>query len=320
MISNWLKLSQAQSYSQYTVKDKDTLSSIAQNMLGDAKKWQEIAKANPQIDPNKIKAGMVINLPNLQKQIAAPQAQISANTEYYIIQTNDTLTGIAEKKLGDVKRWKEIEKLNPKIDSKKMQPGTQIIIPKVVGQVRSESNKQPTFSGDALNALKDEISKKEGGYRSYNRGSSGDTPNPKIDITRLTVGEVMTRQSGSFGKPRDFFAVGKYQFVPTTLASAVADKRTGVKVTDLFSPETQEKLFIHLLYKQPAVMSYLKGKSNNIDAAINGLAAEFASLPTTSGKGKYDGDKAKNKASGGLERVEKIKLILKELRNSGMFK
>ena len=67
-------------------------------------------------------------------------------------------------------------------------------------------------------------------------------------------------------------------------------------------------------------MSYLNVKSNDIDAAVNALAAEFASLPMTSGQGKYDGDKAKNKASGGLQRVEKIKSILKELRNSGMFK
>lgn len=326
MITNWFKLSQTQSYSQYTVKDKDTLSSIAKNVLGDEKRWQEIAKLNPQINPNRIKAGMVINMPAAQKPqpaqqpVAAEQGQPPANTEYYTIQANDTLTGIAELKLGNPGRWKEIEKLNPQLDPRRMQPGTKIIIPKSITSTKIESIEKSKFSGDALKALKDEISRKEGGYGSYNRGKSGDTPNPKIDITKLTVGEIMTRQNSVLGRPRDFFAVGKYQFIPTTLASAVADKRTGVKVTDLFSPQTQEKLFIHLLYKQPAVMSYLNGKSNDIDAAINALAAEFASLPMTSGKGKYDGDKAKNKASGGLQRVEKIKSILKELRNSGMFK
>ena len=52
------------------------------------------------------------------------------------------------------------------------------------------------------------------------------------------------------------------------------------------------------------------------DAAVNDLAKEFASLPTTSGKGHYDGDKAGNKASGGMGRVEKIKEILNKLRSS----
>ncbi len=73
MITNWFKLSQAQSYSQYTVKDKDTLSSIAKNVLGDEKRWQEIAKINPQINPNRIKAGMVINMPSSQQPQQAQQ-------------------------------------------------------------------------------------------------------------------------------------------------------------------------------------------------------------------------------------------------------
>ena len=182
MITNWFKLSQAQSYSQYTVKDKDTLSSIAKNVLGDEKRWQEIAKLNPQINPNRIKAGMVINIPasqqhqQAQQPVVAEQGQLPANTEYYTIQTNDTLTGIAELKLGNPGRWKEIEKLNPQLDPRRMQPGTKIIIPKSITSTKIESREKSKFSGDALNALKDEISRKEGGYGSYNRGKSGDTP------------------------------------------------------------------------------------------------------------------------------------------------
>ncbi len=47
----------------YVVKKGDTLSSIAQEHLGSASKWQDILKLNPQIkDPNKLKIGQKINL------------------------------------------------------------------------------------------------------------------------------------------------------------------------------------------------------------------------------------------------------------------
>jgi LysM repeat protein len=329
MHKNWYKLSQ--SSSQYTVKDKDTLSSIAQNVLGSSSRWVEIAKLNPNINPNQIKAGMVLNMPSQNDSLSASvpastsqgapvrsQTNPSNNVKSYIIQQNDTLSGIAEKTLGSAARWREIAALNPGLDPKNLKIGTEVIIPDI-SKKEETTNETTTAISSPLDALKNEIAKGEGGYNSYNRGKAGDTPNPAIDITKLTVGEVMQRQKGSPGRPRDFFAVGKYQFVPQTLAAAVRFKRSGVSKTDLFSPETQEKLFPYLLYKQPAVINYLNGTSNSIEDAVNGLAAEFASLPNTSGVGNYD-KKAGNKGKGGLGRVEKIKTILIQLRNSGMFK
>jgi muramidase (phage lysozyme) len=124
----------------------------------------------------------------------------------------------------------------------------------------------------------------------------------------------MQRKKGSDGK-RLLFAVGKYQMIPGTLAESVADSRVGVSAADIFDPSTQEKLFMHLMYKRQHLMDYINGKSNDINAAINDLAAEFASLPMTSGKGRYDKDSAGNKASGGLSRVEKIKSILMSIRD-----
>jgi len=331
MHKNWYKLSQ--SSSQYTVKDKDTLSSIAQNVLGSSSRWVEIAKLNPNINPNQIKAGMVLNMPSqdgaattaaplstsaIQNTTNSDKAGSANNVKKYKIQPNDTLSGIAEKTLGSAARWKEIAALNPGLDPKNLKIGFEIIVPAIPGQ-KDSSNEPIVKISSPLDALKNEIAKGEGGYGSYNRGKAGDTPNSKIDITKLTVGEVMERQRGRAGKPRDFFAVGRYQFVPSTLAAAVKFKRSGVSKTDLFSPETQEKLFPYLLYKQPAVINYLNGTSNSLEDAVNGLAAEFASLPNMSGVGNYDSI-AGNKGKGGMGRVERIKAILKDLRNSGMFK
>ena len=318
MITNWYKIAQDYSNDTYTVVSGDTLSGIAQKTLGLASKASEIAKINPQIkDINKIEPGMIINIPRLFKD--------------YVVINGDTLSGIAKKMLGDMLKWKELQEINNIVNPDFLNVGQVIKIPDNVVSRNATVSKQPAvspknnsttpFSGDPLEALKIEISKGEGGYNSYNRGIAGDSTTEVLDITQMTINEIMTKQSTKFSNgKRELFAVGRYQMIPVTLAEAVKNKKLGVSPTDLFSPETQEKLFMHLIYKRPYLIGYLTGKSSDIDAAVNDLAREFASLPMTNGKGRYDDDKAGNKASGGLDRVEKIKSILIALRDSGFIK
>ena len=318
MITNWYKIAQDYSNDTYTVVSGDTLSGIAQKTLGLASKASEIAKINPQIkDINKIEPGMIINIPRLFKD--------------YVVVNGDTLSGIAKKMLGDMLKWKELQEINNIVNPDFLNVGQVIKIPDNVVSRNATVSKQPAvspknnsttpFSGDPLEALKIEISKGEGGYNSYNRGIAGDSTTEVLDITQMTINEIMTKQSTKFSNgKRELFAVGRYQMIPVTLAEAVKNKKLGVSPTDLFSPETQEKLFMHLIYKRPYLIGYLTGKSSDIDAAVNDLAREFASLPMTNGKGRYDDDKAGNKASGGLDRVEKIKSILIALRDSGFIK
>lgn len=243
--------------------------------------------------------------------------QISDST--YTVAKGDSLSGIAKKMLNDINRWPEIQKLNNIDDPNKIQPGQIIKLPQtnipLGNHTQKEKNKSTINTIDIFEELKKEISSGEGNYYSYNRGMAGDTPKPKIDITKLTVGQIMKMQNTSGpDKKRLLFAVGKYQMIPSTLVEAIKHPKVGVTVNDLFTPEIQEKLFMYLLYKRTNLMAYIEGKSNNIDAAVNDLAAEFASLPTTSGKGRYDKDKAGNMASGGLSRVERIKSILNRIR------
>ena len=318
MITNWYKIAQDYSNDTYTVVSGDTLSGIAQKTLGLASKASEIAKINPQIkDINKIEPGMIINIPRLFKD--------------YVVVNGDTLSGIAKKMLGDILKWKELQEINNIVNPDSLNVGQVIKIPDNPVSRNATVSKQPAvspknnsttpFSGDPLEALKIEISKGEGGYNSYNRGIAGDSTTAVLDITQMTINEIMTKQSTKFSNgKRELFAVGRYQMIPVTLAEAVKNKKLGVSPTDLFSPETQEKLFMHLIYKRPYLIGYLTGKSSDIDAAVNDLAREFASLPMTNGKGRYDDDKAGNKASGGLDRVEKIKSILIALRDSGFIK
>ena len=52
----------------YTVKKGDTLGKIAKACLGSTSKWQKIAKANPNINPNKLKVGDVLVIPGAVRE------------------------------------------------------------------------------------------------------------------------------------------------------------------------------------------------------------------------------------------------------------
>ncbi len=49
--------------STYTIRKNDTLWKIAQSHYGDGQRWQDIAAANPGIDPKKLAVGQTIVLP-----------------------------------------------------------------------------------------------------------------------------------------------------------------------------------------------------------------------------------------------------------------
>jgi len=54
----------------------------------------------------------------------------AATSRTYTVQAGDKgLMDIARKQLGDAKRWKEIQALNPGLDTRKLKPGMQIKLP-----------------------------------------------------------------------------------------------------------------------------------------------------------------------------------------------
>jgi LysM repeat protein len=84
----------------------ETLSGIAQAELGDASRWPEIFAANRAVVRrfDRISPGMVLTLPTGP----APVPQL----RFYLVTAGDTLSGIAQKQLGDAARWPEIFALN----------------------------------------------------------------------------------------------------------------------------------------------------------------------------------------------------------------
>jgi hypothetical protein len=107
----------------------------------------------------------------------------------------------------------------------------------------------------------------------------------------MTLDEVMAAQ-----KANKAFAIGAYQFIPSTLEIAVKAAKLPGGLP--FSPETQDWLAAVLLLggKRPALAAYLSGKSDDMAAAQLDLAKEWASIPGPDGRGVYDGDSAGNRA------------------------
>ena len=315
---NWYKTAYSENLSTYTVQSGESLSLIAKKFLGDASRWREIAALNPQIkDPSKIKPGDIINI----KSAAPSPAESTSTVIYknrYTIKQGDNLSSIAKKYLGDASRYDEIVKINPGINPSNLQVGSTVNLPDNAQISSVKQNSEKMTIGDPLNALKNEIGASEGSYGSYNRGKAGDTKKPTIPIEKMTIRQVMKMQA-----EKQVFAVGRYQFIPSTLSLIIKNAqkwKIPINLDSVFGPETQDALFLGTLYKQPMLIGYLTGKHDDVNKALLGLAQEYASIPGPSGRGVYDGDKAGNKSSGGEERVNRLIEILKRLKESGLFK
>lgn len=131
------------------------------------------------------------------------------------------------------------------------------------------------------------LAKGEGDWNSVNRGRAGDTPGGIRSITGKsfsdhTVGEVKALQR------RRIYAVGRYQLIPSTLSFAVS--KAGVKATERFTPQVQNRLLQALLdYKRPSIGGYIRGEHDNLNRALRAMALEWASVAWVGGRSYYSG-------------------------------
>jgi len=141
------------------------------------------------------------------------------------------------------------------------------------------TDNSPDIPGSAGGTTFDVIAGGEGGYNSVNQGNAGDTPGGSQelfgkDLTEMSIGEIMDAQAS--GK---VFAVGKYQIIDTTMAEWVNHPKGGVSRSDKFDEATQEKFKTYVInIKRPEIGRYLRGESDDVVAAAQGIAREFASV------------------------------------------
>ena len=112
-----------------------------------------------------------------------------------------------------------------------------------------------------------------------------------VKLTTMTLAGIDALQTQMLRHPKNKWhssAVGRYQIVRTTLRKIKA--KLGIPDNALYNEEMQDRMACFLLGGR-GIDEYLKGKMTE-DALINELAKEWASLPTTAGKGYYVGQHA----------------------------
>lgn len=112
-------------------------------------------------------------------------------------------------------------------------------------------------------------------------------------ISEHTFGEIIALQrdgstlnisyrdgDGPETRTGKLFAVGKFQMIPDTLKGAKTS--LGFKDSDVFSPSAQDRCFSEYLITSKkgrgAIISYINGESDDIDAAARAAAYEWASV------------------------------------------
>lgn len=138
----------APEFTEYTVQPGDTFASIARRFYGSSGKAELIARANPLVDPTRIKNGRVLKIPkdpsNIQgKPVTAspptapgqtpglsPSAP-AAGERRHTVERGDTLTSISKKYYGTIKKADVILKANRNVLSKAedLRPGQTLAIP-----------------------------------------------------------------------------------------------------------------------------------------------------------------------------------------------
>jgi hypothetical protein len=134
--------------------------------------------------------------------------------------------------------------------------------------------------GGAIRAFSSLFTAGEGGYNSVNLGQRFGYRSSIADLGGMTIDEVLAAQHA-----KQFNAAGHYQIIPSTLEGAKAALH--LSGNEKFDKATQDRIFAQYLIttKQKDVGAYISGKSDNLKAALMGLAREWASFtdPDTGG-------------------------------------
>lgn len=148
------------------------------------------------------------------------------------------------------------------------------------------------------NLLGNLISRGEGGYNSYNRGTHNGQIVPAgadCDFSLITLEELTRRQSLPLGDPAKVFAVGKYQIIPTTMRGAFENLH--LDANERYTPEVQEKIFADYLIKSkrhPIYDYIVRKEGSSLHAAQKAASQEWASIDDPDTPGKPYGDYARH--------------------------
>ena len=126
----------------HTVEPGETFSSISNEHYGNSKHFDLIIRANPQVNPNKLKPGTVIKIPELAKReqpsdtVDVPAAGGAAATidasKQYVVKPGDSLHKIASTLWNDSAQSAKLYELNKGVigaDPTRLKPGMVLSLP-----------------------------------------------------------------------------------------------------------------------------------------------------------------------------------------------
>ncbi len=138
------------------------------------------------------------------------------------------------------------------------------------------------IDASAYQPLLDTIAKGESGgnYNAY----FGRTASSEVPFTRMTVAEVMQWQQEYIRQGNASNAVGRYQFMGTTLAGLV--KQLSISPHATFDPALQDRLARALIDRRGS-HAFVQRKITREEFAAN-LAQEWAALPRMTGDNPHE--------------------------------
>lgn len=134
----------------------------------------------------------------------------------------------------------------------------------------------------AVGQLKSLIAYAEAGPKGYDAVHVSAQVKTGKRPTQMTIGEIMSWIKRTPGQPH---AIGRYQFIPSTLRNLV--KRAGISQGAKFTPQLQDKL-ADLLLADAGYGSFRAGKISTTQF-MDRLALVWAGLPQSDGRSAYHG-------------------------------
>ncbi len=189
----------------HVVASGETLMDISKKHYGTTAKWKDIIKANPGVDPEGLKVGQKLNLPDIAgvSPTSSNNDVVSGTPESsgtYTVQAGDTtLAKIAEKELGSSKDWPKIVEANPGLDPRKLRIGQKLIIPGKSGS--SNSNAGGTTSPASTGTGFGTTGNSGFGGPTNNNGFGGPTNNNSFGGPTNNNGFGGPTNNNSFGAP-----------------------------------------------------------------------------------------------------------------------
>jgi hypothetical protein len=133
---------------------------------------------------------------------------------------------------------------------------------------------------EPLDQLLDLIASAEAGPSGYDAIHMSATRLPPDPPTQLTLRQIYEWIDQT---PGQHHAIGRYQFIPSTLARLV--EAEGISLDQKFTPQVQRQLAAHLVFEAD-YQAFLNGRTD-ADTFMDNLARIWAGLPLRNGNSAY---------------------------------